>query len=156
MVYEVTLVLLSFGRKMKNVVSFWQCSFHCYQSMSKCCNFQARSCRRNQTDRKNERYSAGFQNYEVEENSASCHNGKGIYTSCFELFVDMLKLHYQYVLIARQLSNSIHGLLITRRWVVNFMWNCWCLSQEDELFSLKEWNQYIFICFIGYKMVWGS
>lgn len=47
--------------------------------MSKCCNFQAKSCRRNQTDRKNERYFAGFRNYEVEENSASSQNGKGIY-----------------------------------------------------------------------------
>lgn len=46
--------------------------------MSKCCNFQPKSCRGNQTDRENERHFAGFQNYEVEGNSASSHQGKGI------------------------------------------------------------------------------
>lgn len=47
--------------------------------MSKCCNFQPNSCRGNQTDRENERHFAGFQNYEVEGNSTSSHQGKGIF-----------------------------------------------------------------------------
>lgn len=84
---KVTQVLqLTFRIKKKNVVSFWQCPFHCYQSMSKCCNFQPKSCRGNQTDRENERHFAGFQNYEVEGNSASSHHGKGIFRGFINFF----------------------------------------------------------------------